>query len=69
MSGYGMAAYCATCAFAGFAIDALRRLRSRFCIAVPVDVVWPQFVAVAVIGALFFGLAILRFRAVVAQAV
>ena len=32
------------------------------------DVVWPQFVAVAVIGALFFGLAILRFRAVVAQA-
>jgi hypothetical protein len=43
--------------------------RSRFCIAVPVDVVWPQFVAVAVIGVLFFGLAILRFRAVVAQAV
>ena len=32
------------------------------------DVVWPQFVAVAVIGALFFGLAILRFRSVVAQA-
>lgn len=33
------------------------------------DVVWPQFVAVAMIGALFFGLAILRFRSVVGQAV
>jgi ABC-2 type transport system permease protein len=33
------------------------------------DVVWPQFLAVAVIGALFFGLAILRFRSVVGQAV
>ena len=33
-----------------------------------IDVVWPQFLAVAVIGALFFGLAILRFRAAVAQA-
>ena len=32
------------------------------------DVVWPQFLSVAVIGALFFGLAILRFRSVVAQA-
>lgn len=32
------------------------------------DVVWPQFLAVAVIGALFFGLAIQRFRSVVAQA-
>ncbi len=32
------------------------------------DVVWPQFVAVAVIGALFFGIAILRFRSVVGQA-
>jgi ABC-2 type transport system permease protein len=32
------------------------------------DVVWPQFLAVAGIGALFFGLAILRFRSVVAQA-
>ena len=32
------------------------------------DVVWPQFLAVAVIGALFFSLAILRFRSVVAQA-
>ena len=31
------------------------------------DVVWPRFLAVAVIGALFFGLAILRFRSVVAQ--
>jgi ABC-2 type transport system permease protein len=33
------------------------------------DVVWPQFLAVAVIGALFFALAILRFRTVVAQVV
>jgi ABC-2 type transport system permease protein len=33
------------------------------------DVVWPQFLAVAVIGALFFGLAILRFRSVVGQTV
>ena len=33
------------------------------------DLVWPQFLAVAVIGALFFGLAILRFRSVVGQAV
>ena len=32
------------------------------------DVVWTQFLAVAAIGALFFGLAILRFRSVVAQA-
>jgi ABC-2 type transport system permease protein len=32
------------------------------------DVVWPEFLAVAVIGAMFFGLAILRFRSVVAQA-
>ncbi len=32
------------------------------------DVVWPQFLAVALIGALFFGIAILRFRSVVAQA-
>lgn len=31
------------------------------------DVVWPQFLAVAVIGALFLGMAILRFRAVVGQ--
>ena len=31
------------------------------------DLVWPQFLAVAVIGALFFALAILRFRSVVAQ--
>ena len=31
------------------------------------DVVWPQFLAVAVMGALFFGLAIMRFRSVVAQ--
>jgi ABC-2 type transport system permease protein len=31
------------------------------------DVVWPQFVAVAVIGALFFWLAILRFRSSIAQ--
>jgi ABC-2 type transport system permease protein len=33
------------------------------------DVVWPQFLAVAVIGALFFAFAILRFRSVVAQTV
>jgi ABC-2 type transport system permease protein len=32
------------------------------------DVVWTQFLAVAAIGALFFGLAILRFRSVVVQA-
>jgi ABC-2 type transport system permease protein len=32
------------------------------------DVVWPQFVAVAVIGAMFFWLAILRFRSSIAQA-
>jgi ABC-2 type transport system permease protein len=31
------------------------------------DVVWPEFFAVAIMGALFFGLAILRFRSVVAQ--
>jgi ABC-2 type transport system permease protein len=32
------------------------------------DVVWPQFVAVALIGGLFLGLALLRFRRVTAQA-
>jgi ABC-2 type transport system permease protein len=32
------------------------------------DVVWPEFLAVAVIGGLFFGLAIIRFRSVAAQA-
>jgi ABC-2 type transport system permease protein len=32
------------------------------------DVVWPRFVAVAVIGGLFFGLALLRFRTVTARA-
>ncbi len=32
------------------------------------DVVWPQFLAVAVVGGLFFGFAILRFRSVAAQA-
>jgi ABC-2 type transport system permease protein len=31
------------------------------------SVVWPQFVAVALIGGLFFGLALLRFRSVAAQ--
>ncbi len=31
------------------------------------DVVWPQFLAVAIIGALFFALAIQRFRSTVAQ--
>jgi ABC-2 type transport system permease protein len=33
-----------------------------------IDVVWPQFLAVALIGGLFFGLAILRFRSVAGQA-
>ena len=32
------------------------------------SVVWPQFLAVAVIGGLFFGLALWRFRSVAAQA-
>jgi ABC-2 type transport system permease protein len=32
------------------------------------DVVWREFLAVAVIGAMFFGFAILRFRTTVAQA-
>jgi ABC-2 type transport system permease protein len=31
------------------------------------DVVWPQFLAVAVVGGLFFGFAILRFRSVAAH--
>ncbi len=31
------------------------------------DVVWPEFLAVAGIGGLFFGLAIMRFRSVAAQ--
>ena len=34
-----------------------------------IDVVWPQFLFVALIGGLFFSLAILRFRSVAAQAV
>lgn len=33
-----------------------------------IGVVWPQFLLVALIGSLFFGLAILRFRSVAAQA-
>ena len=33
-----------------------------------IDVVWPQFLAVALIGGLFFWLAILRFRSVTTQA-
>jgi ABC-2 type transport system permease protein len=32
-----------------------------------IDVVWPQFLVVAVVGGLFFGFAILRFRSVAAQ--
>lgn len=32
-----------------------------------IDVVWPQFLAVATVGGLFFGFAILRFRSVAAQ--
>jgi len=31
------------------------------------DVVWPQFLAVAVVGGLFFGFAIVRFRSVTGQ--
>ena len=44
--------------------------RSRSCIAAPaLDVVWPQFLLRSpLIGGLFFGLAILRFRSAVAQA-
>jgi ABC-2 type transport system permease protein len=34
-----------------------------------IDLVWPQFLFVALIGGLFFGLAILRFRSVAAQTV
>jgi ABC-2 type transport system permease protein len=34
-----------------------------------IDVVWPQFLFVALVGGLFFGLAILRFKSVAAQAV
>jgi len=33
-----------------------------------IDVVWPQFLAVAMVGGLFFGLAILRFRSVAFEA-
>jgi ABC-2 type transport system permease protein len=33
------------------------------------DVVWPQFLAVALIGGLFFGLSLLRFRKVTAMAI
>jgi ABC-2 type transport system permease protein len=33
-----------------------------------IDVVWPEFLAVALIGGLFLGLAILRFRSVASQA-
>jgi ABC-2 type transport system permease protein len=32
-----------------------------------IDVVWPEFLAVLLVGGLFFGLAILRFRSVAAQ--
>ena len=32
------------------------------------DVVWPQFLAVAAIGGVFLGLALLRFRSVAAEA-
>jgi len=32
------------------------------------DVVWPEFAIVALIGGLFFALAILRFRSAAAQA-
>jgi ABC-2 type transport system permease protein len=33
-----------------------------------IEVVWPEFLAVALIGGLFFSVAILRFRSVAAQA-
>jgi len=33
-----------------------------------IEVVWPEFLAVALIGGLFFSLAILRFRSVASQA-
>src|SRR5271168_2836668 len=33
-----------------------------------IDVVWPEFLAVAGIGGLFFSLAILRFRSIASQA-
>jgi ABC-2 type transport system permease protein len=33
-----------------------------------INVVWPEFLAVALIGGLFFSLAILRLRSVAAQA-
>jgi ABC-2 type transport system permease protein len=33
-----------------------------------IDVVWPQFATVTLIGGLFFGFAILRFRSATAQA-
>ena len=32
-----------------------------------ISVVWPQFLTVALVGGLFFGLAIWRFRTVAAQ--
>ena len=32
-----------------------------------IDVVWPEFALVALIGGLFFGLAVLRFRSVIGQ--
>ena len=53
---------------ADLTIDRLRRLRGVILYrGVRLDVVWPQLLAVAVIGALFFGLAILCFRAVVTR--
>jgi ABC-2 type transport system permease protein len=35
---------------------------------VGIGVVWPQFLATALVGGLFFGVALLRFRSVAAQA-
>jgi len=32
-----------------------------------IDVVWPQFLFVAIVGGLFFVVAILRFRSIAAQ--
>ena len=55
---------------AGFAVHAFRVVRpSDFYRGAGIDVVWPQFVFVGVIGAVFLAFAILRFRSTSAQAV
>jgi hypothetical protein len=51
------------------AFDAFRRIRVGYSLSrCGFDVMWPRFLAVAGIGALFFGLAVLRARSMVAQA-